>query len=282
MLIFEDKAALRLACEEARREGKRVGLVPTMGALHAGHLSLVETARDQGAEFLVLTIFVNPLQFAEGEDLDDYPRPREEDLAACREAGVDAVFAPVSKNEMYPAGYSTRVIVEGVTAPLEGAFRPTHFEGVTTIVTKLLNLAAPCVAVFGKKDYQQWRTIERLAADLEIPAEVVGAPIVREADGLALSSRNRYLSEEEREKAVTLSRALQRAKARFEAGERDTASLEAAALEQLRGTFDSVDYVRIVGASHFYAPKAGDEAVILAAATLGKTRLIDNLELGVL
>lgn len=279
--LIHEPAALRAACDAARAAGRRVGLVPTMGALHAGHLSLVEAARARGAGFVALTIFVNPLQFAPTDDLDRYPRTLDADLARCRELGVDTVFAPPNRG-MYPEGFSTHVEVEGVTGPLEGVHRPGHFRGVTTVVTKLLNLAGPCVAVFGRKDYQQWRTLAHMVRDLDMPIEVVGAPIVREADGLALSSRNVYLSAEERARALGLVDGLRAAWDAFAAGERDAARLLALARAPVEARFDRIDYVALADAEDLGAVSGAIDgrAVLAGAAHLGGTRLIDNVVLG--
>src|SRR5690606_22368594 len=193
--VVTDKATLRALCDAHRSSGGKVSVVPTMGALHRGHFALVDAARRHG-DLCIVTVFVNPTQFGPKEDFAAYPRTLESDVAACEAQGVDVVFAP-SSSEMYPPGFDTVVDV-GVTAgPLEGAHRPGHFRGVATVVTKLLALTAPCTAVFGRKDYQQWRVIERLVQDLELPATVLAAPTVREPDGLALSSRNAYLSSDE-------------------------------------------------------------------------------------
>lgn len=268
----------------ARAAGRRPGLVPTMGALHSGHLSLVAGARAGGADFTALTIFVNPLQFGEGEDLDRYPRTLEADLAACEQAGVDLVFAPAT-DAMYPKGFQTLVRVQELTTRLEGVFRPGHFDGVTTVVAKLFAEAGPCHACFGRKDFQQWRVIERLARDLGLPVEVVGMPIVREQDGLALSSRNRYLSEADRDRALAIARGLRAAHDAFGAGERDAERLRALAEAPIGERFDRVDYVAIADPESLKPVEGmleGDRpAVLLVAAHLGATRLIDNLWLGV-
>ena len=279
--LVHEPRALRDACDEARAAGRRVGLVPTMGALHAGHLSLIEVARDRGADFVALTVFVNPLQFAPTDDFDRYPRTLDGDVAACREAGVDLVFAPAD-GAMYPPGFSTEVRVGGVTSMLEGVHRPGHFDGVTTVVTKLLNLAGPCVAVFGRKDYQQWRTLSRLARDLDLPVDVVGAPIVREADGLALSSRNRYLSSAERGRALALVEGLRSAWDAFEGGERDATAVLACARAPVEARFDAIDYVAVADPDDLSPAGAtlGDRALLAVAAHLGETRLIDNVVLG--
>ena len=207
MLPVTTIAELRAACDAARARNERVGLVPTMGYLHEGHRSLMRAARAT-TDFVVTTIFVNPLQFGANEDLDRYPRDLDGDFAQCAEAGVDIVFVP-SVAEMYPSGSPvTTVHVDGLTADLCGAARPTHFDGVTTVVAKLFAITGPCAAFFGRKDAQQLAVVSRMAADLNLPVEVVGCPIVREADGLALSSRNAYLTPAQREAALVLSSAL--------------------------------------------------------------------------
>lgn len=272
--------ALRETTDAAREAGARVGLVPTMGALHAGHLSLVDAARARGADWIAVTIFVNPLQFGEGEDLDRYPRTLEADLAACEAAGVDLVFAP-ERGSMYAPGFSTTVSVAGVTEPLEGVYRPGHFAGVTTVVAKLLNLAGPCVAAFGRKDYQQLATLRRMVLDLDMPIEVVGAPIVREPDGLALSSRNRYLSEDERARALALVTGLRAAWDAWAGGERDPDALARAARSPVEASFDRVDYVALADPDDLSPVQSPSGRALLAgAAHLGGTRLIDNVVLG--
>ena len=280
MQIVHEPSAFRDACEAARRAGHRVGIVPTMGALHAGHLALIDEARKHGATFVVVTVFVNPLQFGPNEDFSRYPRTLPEDAAACEARKVDVVFAP-AREAMYPAGFATHVQVRGLTDVLEGVFRPGHFDGVTTVVCKLFALVGPAVAVFGRKDYQQWRVLSRMVRDLDLPIEMLGMPTVREADGLALSSRNRYLSSQERERALAISRGLRAARALFEGGERDPRALEDAARLPIEGAFDSIDYVAIADADSL-APleRVQDRAVIAVAARIGKTRLIDNVVLG--
>src|SRR5687768_8200057 len=196
-IVIESPGELFARCEEVRRGGRKVGFVPTMGALHDGHISLVKVSEQQGASFRVMSIFVNPLQFGPSEDFSRYPRTFDADLARCRAAAVDVVYAP-AREAMYPDGFQTHVEVSQVTNRLEGAFRPTHYRGVTTVVLKLWNAVGPCVSVFGRKDFQQWRVLARLALDLNLPVEVVGANIVREPDGLAMSSRNRYLDADAR------------------------------------------------------------------------------------
>ncbi len=280
--LVHEPAALRAACDRARAEGKKVGLVPTMGALHAGHLSLVEHAKQRGCDHVVVTIFVNPLQFAPHEDFDRYPRTLDDDLAGCRAAGVHTVFAP-ARDAMYPPGFATTVSVGRLTEPLEGQFRPGHFAGVTTVVAKLFGLAGACTAVFGRKDYQQWKVLERMARDLDLPVEVVGAPIVRESDGLALSSRNRYLSDSERERALAIVGGLRAAARSFAGGERSTSALLAMARAPIEASFDRIDYVALADPDELTPIATGrvpERALLAVAAHLGKTRLIDNVVLG--
>ncbi len=266
-------------CEQARRAGARVGFVPTMGALHEGHLALVKEARRR-ASFVVVSIFVNPTQFGPNEDLARYPRDLEGDVRKLAAEGVDAVLAP-EPGAMYLQGEQTRVQVGALAEPLCGPFRPGHFEGVATVVAKLFALAGPCAAVFGRKDYQQLAIIRRMAADLFFPVEIVGHPIVREADGLALSSRNAYLSGEQRARALCLVRALRAASDTFATGERDPGVLEAVARAEVDRGANRVDYVSVLHPDTLAAPAAGAPRALLAIAChLGKTRLIDNMVLG--
>lgn len=272
----------RNACDRVRSAGGSLGLVPTMGALHAGHLALVDAAKSR-ASHAALTIFVNPTQFGPNEDFARYPRTLERDLALCAERGVDHVFAP-SVEQMYPPGEKTRVSVQGLVDVLCGPKRPGHFEGVATIVSKLFNVAGPCVAVFGRKDYQQLQVIRRMAADLLMPVEVVGHPIVRESDGLALSSRNAFLSPEERSRAPIIARELARARAAFERGERNAGSLRRPIESALERAGLRLDYVEITSADELEPisdqAELSPRALLAIAAFLGKTRLIDNLVLG--
>jgi pantoate--beta-alanine ligase len=280
MEVLHEPAALRAVCDAARRAGERVGVVPTMGALHAGHLALVDEARRRGATRVVVTVFVNPLQFGPSEDFTRYPRTLPDDVAACEARGVDWVFAP-DRDAMYPAGFASQVRVVGLTDVLEGVFRPGHFDGVTTVVAKLFGLVGDSVAVFGRKDYQQWCVLRRMVRDLDMPIEMHGMKTVREADGLALSSRNRYLSPAERERALAISRGLRAACAALEAGERDPRVLEQLARAPIEASFDRIDYVAIADADSL-APIAQVEgrAVLAVAAKIGATRLIDNVVLG--
>ncbi len=256
-----------------RKAGKPVCLVPTMGALHEGHLSLVKAAQAMPGAFVAVSIFVNPLQFAEGEDLDAYPRTLDEDVAKLKAAGVDAVFAPTAR-EMYPNGPRTTVQPGPVGAILEGQQRPTHFAGMLTVVNKLFQISHCDHAFFGEKDYQQLILIQQMVNDLNLEVKVHGVPIVRESDGLALSSRNRYLSAEERELALTLSAALTAGAFVAEKGATEVVS---AARSILDATPDiQVDYLEIRGADLGDAPEEGD-ARLLVAARIGAARLIDNV-----
>lgn len=248
-----------------------IGLVPTMGALHAGHRSLIARAAAENDK-VVVSIFVNPLQFGPNEDLSRYPRPLENDLEMLLDMDVDAVYLP-SVADMYPDGATTRVVVGGVAEPLEGAARPGHFEGVATVVTKLLWTVEPDRAYFGQKDAQQLAVVRRLAADLDTGVEIVGCPTVRDADGLAVSSRNAYLSPSERHAAVSLSRALRTAAEAYAAGEHDPVRLRARIHEILAAEpLAGVDYAELVDPSTFRP--SGTLAVL--AVKIGKTRLIDN------
>jgi pantoate--beta-alanine ligase len=251
-----------------------VGLVPTMGALHAGHRSLIVRA-DAENDRVVVSIFVNPIQFGPGEDLQRYPRPIDHDLELLREMDVDVVYMP-RPEDMYPAEAATRVVVGGVAEPLEGAARPGHFEGVATVVTKLLWTVRPGRAYFGHKDAQQVAVVKRLAADLDTGVEIVVCPTVREADGLAVSSRNAYLGPPERAAAASLSRALRGASDLYLAGERDPHRLKAAMTTVLEAEpLATVEYAEVVDPGNFSSP--GSLAVL--AVRIGKTRLIDNHDL---
>jgi pantoate--beta-alanine ligase len=279
MQVASTIAEIRKAVSAARAEGRRVGCVPTMGALHAGHMSLVELARQQ-CDFVVVTIFVNPTQFAPTEDLEKYPRPLEDDLARCRQAGVDLIFTPEVPS-LYPAGFETFVTVEKISRVLEGAHRPEHFRGVATIVLKLLNIVQPHVACFGQKDYQQQTLIRRMVRDLDLPVEIVIGPTVREPDGLAMSSRNAYLTDAQRTAALSLYRCLQRAQQMIIAGESDLVAVRAAMLGELTaGGMIEPDYATVADADtleELTAPR--ERMVALVAARVGSTRLSDNLVL---
>jgi len=272
---------LRAACDDARARGQRVGFVPTMGALHDGHLALVRAARER-AGFVAASIFVNPTQFGPSEDFARYPRDLDGDRAKLAAAGADLVFAP-DASAMYAAGERTRVRVHALDEPLCGAFRPGHFEGVATVVAKLFALLGPGVAVFGRKDYQQLTVLRRMAKDLFFPVEIVGAPIVREADGLAMSSRNAYLTEDERARALGLSRGLRAASRAFEAGERSAEALARIARAEVERSAARIDYVSVVDPDDLTPPEGGEvgpRALVAIACHIGKTRLIDNVVLG--
>lgn len=277
MFTTSDITDLRQAVSDARRAGQRVGCVPTMGALHAGHISLVEHCR-RHSDFVVMTIFVNPTQFGAGEDFAKYPRPIEADLAMCESAGVDAVYMPEVPS-LYPTGYCTYVEVEGISNVLEGAIRPIHFRGVATIVTKLFNIVQPDVACFGAKDYQQQTLIRRMVRDLNQPVEVIVCPTIREADGLALSSRNVYLSPEERLQALSLWQSLQLAERLLKEGTRDTTTVQSAMLRHMSAhPLVQPNYAVIVdpdSLEELTTPQPRMTALV--AAKVGSTRLIDNL-----
>jgi len=275
--IIKTPAAMRARSSAWRQAGRRIAFVPTMGYLHQGHVSLLEEGRRRG-DVLVLSIFVNPTQFGPKEDLSRYPRDLEGDLAKAERAGVDVAYVPEAA-AMYPAGYQTFVDVEQLREGLCGASRPGHFRGVATVVLKLFNAVQPTVALFGAKDYQQLQVIRRMSRDLDLDVEVVGMPIVREPDGLAMSSRNAYLSADERQRALALSRALESARAAFAAGERDPALLTARArqlLDEAGGI--RLDYLELRDGESLEVLTGRIErpALLAVAAFVGNTRLIDN------
>jgi pantoate--beta-alanine ligase len=295
-LLIRDPRDWQRRCWSAREDGHRLALVPTMGFLHDGHLSLMREARrlaDAGKEpggpgaypgprrhLALATIFVNPTQFGPAEDLGRYPRDLEGDLAKCSAAGIDWVLAPERPGQVYAEGHETWVEVERVSRGLCGEKRPGHFRGVATVVTKLFNLTRPHVALFGEKDWQQLQVIRALVRDLDFGVEVVGMPIVREDDGLALSSRNAYLAPEERRRARSLSRALFEAQERTAAGERDAAALVAGATRRLLAAGARVDYVEVVHPTSLVpVGRAETGSRMLVAAFVGTTRLIDNVAL---
>ncbi len=282
MIVIESKAELR--AELAKHHGRSIGFVPTMGYLHEGHLSLFRAAR-AGNDVVVASIYVNPTQFAPGEDLETYPRDAEGDLAKARSCGVDILWMPRA-DQVYAPDHSTRVVVDGLQEGLCGISRPHFFTGVATVVAKLFVLVRPTRAYFGEKDYQQLTIVRRLARDLDLGVEVIGCPLVREDDGIAMSSRNAYLSAEEREQALALNRALRALDAQFRAGERSADALRSAlhsALDEAPGV--QVDYAELVNA-HTLENRAGStlpdgpETVAALAAWVGTTRLLDNVTLG--
>jgi pantoate--beta-alanine ligase len=273
--------AMRAWSESQRRAGKRIGFVPTMGALHEGHVSLVRVARARGCDAVAASIFVNPAQFGPAEDFDRYPRDEARDLAMLSAEGVDAVFLPGVK-EIYPDGYQTYVEVTGVAQGLCGAKRPAHFRGVATVVAKLLLVARPPAAVFGEKDFQQLAVIRRMARDLGLDVEIVGAPIVREADGLAMSSRNKYLEGEERRAALCLYKGLCAARDLYAAGVFDPGKLvDAARAKILTEPRAKLEYVEARDPETLSPARFPTERMtILVAARVGPARLIDNITLG--
>lgn len=279
-VVHETVKALREGLAPWRKAGERIALAPTMGALHAGHMSLVALAKARAVR-VVASIFVNPTQFAPNEDFARYPRDFGADFAMLVAAGADAVFYPGAA-EMYPPGFATTISLAGpAVAGLEDRFRPTHFQGVATVVAKLLIQAAPDVAVFGEKDFQQLAMIRQMARDLDLPTEIVGAPTLREADGLAMSSRNAYLDERQRKFACTLQQAMQWAAERIRAGEPiDTALRDSAASISAAGFV--IDYLEVRDATTLApaAPGQRGNLRMLAAARMGKTRLIDNIDVG--
>jgi pantoate--beta-alanine ligase len=281
MQVFDTVSGLRTFLAAHRATGKRIGLVPTMGYLHAGHLSLVHAARSE-CDVVVLSIFVNPKQFGPQEDFATYPRDLEGDLRQAREAGVDAVFTPAVE-EMYPPGFLTEVTVHALTAPLCGASRPGHFNGVTTVVAKLFNIVGPDRAYFGQKDYQQVTVLRKMVTDLCMPLEVITCPTVREPDGLAMSSRNAYLNPAERQAALVLSRALRLAEERLAQGERHGARLTAMLRDYIaKEPLARIDYVAVCDPETLREVEQISSTVVGALAVyIGKTRLIDNAVLRV-
>jgi pantoate--beta-alanine ligase len=276
VIVIERIAELRDRCEAARRAGSTVGLVPTMGFFHEGHRSLMRAA-SADHDLVVTTIFVNPLQFAPDEDLAGYPRDLPADTAAAESEGVDVLFVP-SVPEMYPEPAVTTVHVAGLTDGLCGAARRTHFDGVTTVVAKLFSIVGPCTAYFGRKDFQQLVVVRRMAADLDLPVEVVGCPVVREPDGLAMSSRNAYLTPDERARVTGIFSSLGAAAAAVEDGERDPHRVVALVESEAAAHGLDLEYAEVRRAADL-APldTLGGEAVVAVAAPVGKARLIDNV-----
>lgn len=276
MQTLETIEAVRKQVNLWRQAGETIGLVPTMGALHAGHQSLIERAAKEN-DHVIVSIFVNPTQFAPNEDLTSYPRKLEEDRALCEKAGVEVIFHP-EPQEMYPSGFDTFVEVHGTTEVLEGASRPTHFRGVTTIVLKLLQIAQPARAYFGQKDAQQVAVIQQMVRDLNVPVEIIACPIIREVDGLAKSSRNVYLNPAERKAALVLSRALNLAQQRLNAGTREPKELIQLIIEEIsKESLAKIDYVEIVDQKTLQKVETINAAILVPIAVyIGNTRLIDN------
>jgi pantoate--beta-alanine ligase len=276
MDIINSVAVMQQRVLRARAEGRTISFVPTMGFLHQGHLSLLEAGRSRG-DLLVLSIFVNPTQFGQGEDFEDYPRDLQRDADLARNAGVDIIFAPTA-SDMYPRGYATYVDVEGITDVLCGASRPGHFRGVTTVVSKLFSIVQPHVALFGNKDFQQLAVIRRMTLDLNLPVEIVGLPIFRESDGLAMSSRNVYLTDVQRQQALSLSRSINEARQLAAVGMFDSREIIAAVTGQIKAQPEArIDYVKICHQLTLEEQSRVDaDSVLLLAVFFGKTRLIDN------
>ncbi len=282
MEIVHDPRETRRHLDSLRSAGRTVGFAPTMGALHDGHRSLMETASAR-CDVGVASIFVNPLQFAPDEDLDSYPRTLDADARLAEEAGIDVLFVP-SARDMYPEPIWTTVSLRVVTEPWEGADRPTHFAGVATVVTKLFNIVGPCAAFFGEKDFQQLAMIRRMVFDLNQPVDVVGMPTIREPDGLAMSSRNRRLVPAHRREASVLHRALTKGAGTIESGERDPAAVEAVIRAELGTTkhAEDPDYVAVVDANSLAVPESlRGEIRLLTAVRFGNVRLIDNIGVSV-
>jgi pantoate--beta-alanine ligase len=282
MKTIRTVADLRAELEAPRRAGRTIGLVPTMGAFHEGHLELMRRARSQN-DVVVVSLFVNPTQFGPGEDLDAYPRDESRDAALAGELGVDLLFAPPAA-EVYPSGFATTVSVDGLTEVLDGHPErrgPEHFAGVTTVVTKLFNMAQPTAAYFGQKDAQQALVIKQLVRDLDIPVRIEVVPTVREPDGLAMSSRNAYLTDEERERALGLSRALRAANREVAAGRRDAQTVLAAASSELEASGIVPEYLELRSADDLSpAQRVNGRTLLAVAARVGRARLIDNVILG--
>jgi len=277
--VIEQVRAMQAWADKVRREGKRIGLVPTMGCLHEGHLSLIRLARKR-TDVVVVSIFVNPTQFGPTEDFEKYPRTFDRDRELVEQAGGEIIFAP-GVEEMYPPGFDTSVTVARLTKGLCGASRPGHFRGVTTVVTKLLCAAKPHVAVFGQKDFQQAAVIRRMVRDLNLDVEIVTAPIVREADGLAMSSRNAYLSPKERRDARVLFQSLEKAEKMVRDGEREASEIIAAMKTEIEAKPAArIDYVAVVDAETLEpVTHLKGRALVALAVWIGKTRLIDNVVL---
>ncbi len=276
MLIESNIHAVRQQVSEWKKAGLSIGLVPTMGYLHEGHKSLIDAARREN-DRVAVSIFVNPMQFGPNEDLESYPRDLEKDAALCEEAGVDLIFHP-QPEEMYAPGFCTYVDMDGLTTQLCGKSRPTHFRGVQTVVLKLFHIVAPDRAYFGQKDAQQLAVIRRMVRDLDVGVTIIGCPIIREADGLAKSSRNTYLNEKERQAALVLSRSLQAGKALMEAGETNAQAVRQAIIDEInKEPMARIDYVDVVDFDTITPVETIQGTVLTAIAVyIGKTRLIDN------
>ncbi len=280
MKLVKTIPEVRAEVDRARSSGRSIGLVPTMGFLHEGHLSLVDRCREL-AGYVVMSIYVNPLQFGPSEDFDEYPRALERDLALADERGVDLVFAPDDR-ELYPNELTVTVAPRRLADRLCGLSRPGHFEGVLTVVGKLFGIVQPDLAVFGQKDFQQAVLIQKMATDLDMPVSIEVAPTVREADGIAMSSRNEYLSADQRRRALSLSRGLAEAVRSFRSGERDAAKIRSGVLSTMEAAGGvEIEYVEVISAGELEPLEQVDaDTVVVVAARIGTTRLIDNVRLG--
>ena len=278
MIQVHNNKELMVHIREWKRRGQSIAFVPTMGNLHEGHLSLLRLAQEQ-ADKLVSSIYVNPMQFGPGEDLENYPRTLEQDCKSLMEHRCDLAFLP-SNQDLYPDGLEnmTQIRVPGISERLEGKFRPGHLTGVSTIVLKLFNLVQPDLAVFGKKDYQQWRMIDKMVKDLDLPIDIIAGETVREADGLAMSSRNQYLDSEQRSKAGNIYQQLVWIREQIHAGNEHYEELVSQASRELSKAGFKLDYFSICERHDLHLPSPGDPLVVLAATRLGDTRLIDNIE----
>ncbi|HPW44953.1 MAG TPA: pantoate--beta-alanine ligase [bacterium] len=279
MKIIKTVEEMKAWSASRRADGKKISFVPTMGALHQGHLSLLKKGKEL-ADDLVLSIYVNPAQFAPTEDLSSYPRDLDGDLTKAETCGVSAVFFP-SDDTMYPCEYRTYVSVENLTEKLCGISRPSHFRGVTTVVAKLFNIVSPNFAIFGEKDYQQLIVIKRMVADLNMSLEIIASPIVRESDGLAMSSRNAYLTKEERTAALSINAGLNKAKKAAMAGEKNSSKIVGIVAQEIESSeLGKIDYINLVDAKNLdNIPSCDRPARLLVAAFFGKTRLIDNVSI---
>ncbi|HUH66034.1 MAG TPA: pantoate--beta-alanine ligase [Syntrophales bacterium] len=280
MNVISSISEMQALSESARNRGQKISFVPTMGYFHEGHLSLMREGR-QGGDVLAISIYVNPTQFGPSEDFEKYPRDFERDKRLAEGVGVDVIFYPEDK-EMYPDNYQTYVNVENVTQNLCGLSRPGHFRGVTTVCAKLFNIVKPHCAIFGRKDFQQLIAIKRMVTDLNMDLEIIGMPIVRESDGLAMSSRNVYLKPDERASALSLSRSLKIAKDMYDAGERDVAAIMGRVTKHIEGhPYTNIDYAKICETATLRdTGRIGGEAVLALAVRVNKTRLIDNYVFG--
>ncbi len=277
MRVISSVAAMQKFSDECRLQKKTIGFVPTMGYLHEGHLSLIRQAKKE-CDVVVTSIFVNPTQFAPHEDFEKYPRNIEHDSQLAHTAGTEILFTP-TVDEMYPVGYSTSIVVEGVSSVLEGKFRPTHYQGVTTVVGKLFSIVQPDKAYFGQKDAQQCAVIQKMVRDLNFNLAIVIVPTMRETDGLAMSSRNVYLNEQQRTDATVLFQSLEKAKQLIDSGERNVRTIVAAMQAMIQKKTSAIDYVEIVNAENLSSVdtlQSGTNVIVLLAVRFGTTRLIDN------